>query len=603
MGPLTTAEDKKKSSTSPSPPKLQTSIPEAVPVELIRSSTNSPSQQSTMAPAKCILPDDDENFLDSDDDAVYLINEPSSPASKKSPSQQRISKPFIFGNMWDSKNSSQNTEVASDTPSISTPLTPPVTKISLENQANTPNNEASIIIPDVYLDNDPMDNINEQVAIKDTTVTKTAVGPHTICLDSDEEEDTPVRHEKAKDTVTNPATNIQITQPPVSVTTVASNVVPLQSPSTLNTPVSGTSSSAASKVNPIKDINLTNKTPVKNNEVTNTPTSTPIKRICKPGDIIRINSSREIVILNKNSHTVSKSIANTIVKEKVTATPKRNEKVTVTSPSNAVKAVNINKKNVDKLTNKIEDPKVRHETDAQCSSCGNPLSILKNVVHIEADEYDDSESRKSISNQAPKNKELIVHTIANVKSNIDNLTEYVPIQKVTNMNKPMILNNTLGGPATNIQKLSFTPSSKKNLAKTDLLKRKIIVTNLNTASKTNSVIINSVDLTDTVSDNKRNFVGRVIAIGSKNKNTSKGYVATLSGSAKDFKIVRTGEKSSPLSISVDLTGASSSRSNDFMATVDTKASDTKKRQKTTVTSEIAKKNKTGVIQKTDAEGL
>ncbi|CAG4983897.1 unnamed protein product [Parnassius apollo] len=217
------AEDKKKSSTSSSPPKLQTSIPEGVPVELIGSSTNSSSQQSTMAPAVCIISDDDEHFLVSDEDSVYLINEPFPLGSEKSPTQ---------------KNFSQNNEVVSDTPSISTPRTPPVTRISLENKANTPNNEATIINPDVYLDYHHIDHINEQVPIKDTTVTNTTVGPHTICLDSDEED--PVRHETAKGTVTNPATNIKITQLPVSVTTMASNVVPLQSPSTLNTPVSGT---------------------------------------------------------------------------------------------------------------------------------------------------------------------------------------------------------------------------------------------------------------------------------------------------------------------------------------------------------------------------
>ncbi|CAG4983875.1 unnamed protein product [Parnassius apollo] len=217
------AEDKKKSSTSSSPPKLQTSIPEAVPVELIGSSTNSSSQQSTMAPAVCIISDDDEHFLVSDEDSVYLINEPSPLGSEKSSTQ---------------KNFSHNNEVVSDTPSISTPRTPPVTRISLENKANTPNNEATIINPDVYLDYHHIDHINVQVPIKDTTVTNTTVGPHIICLDSDEED--PVRHETAKGTVTNPATNIKITQPPVSVTTVATNVVPLQSPSTLNTPVSGT---------------------------------------------------------------------------------------------------------------------------------------------------------------------------------------------------------------------------------------------------------------------------------------------------------------------------------------------------------------------------
>ncbi|CAG4983903.1 unnamed protein product [Parnassius apollo] len=384
---------------------------------------------------------------------------------------------------------------------------------------------------------------------------------------------------------------------------MASNVVPLQSPSTLNTPVSGTpevpnfapdnrivilldelqhplqihnypnvgtSNSAASKVEPIKDINLTLKTPVENNKVANTPTSTPVKRICKPGDIIRMNSCSENVILNKKSYTVSKSNAKKIVKEK---------------------AVNLNKKKIEKLTNKIKDPKVQHEADAQFPSSNNPFSITKNVVHIEADEYDDSESRKLISNQVPKNKQLIVQSNANVKSNINNLTEYVPIKKVTNINKPMTFNNTLEGPATNIQKLSFTPSFKKSLPKTGLWKRKCIVANLSTASKTNSVIINSVDPTDTVSDNTRNLVDKVTANKSENKNTSKGYVVILSGSAKDLKIVRTGEKSSNLSISVDLTGASSSSSNDFRATVDTKASDTKKRQKTTVTSKIAKKIK------------
>ncbi|CAG5003022.1 unnamed protein product [Parnassius apollo] len=44
-------------------------------------------------------------------------------------------------------------------------------------------------------------------------------------------------------------------------------------------------------------------------------------------------------------------------------------------------------------------------------------------------------------------------------------------------------------------------------------------------------------------------------------------------------------------------GAFSSRSNDFIATVDTKASDTKKRQKTTVSSEIAKKIKQESLKK------
>ncbi|CAK1584318.1 unnamed protein product [Parnassius mnemosyne] len=614
MGTYPLEKVKKNSSTSTSPPKLQTSIPEAVPVELIRSSTNSPSQQSTMASAECILPDDDDNFLDSDDDAVYLINEPSPPVSKKSPTQQGISKSFIFDNMWDSKTSSQKNEIASDTPSISTPPTPSLARISLENKANTPNNESSIIIPDVYLDNDPMDNVKEQVPAKDTAVTNTTVGSPTICLDSDEEEDTPVMHEVAKGTISNPDTNVQITQPPLSVTTMASNVVPLQSLSTLNTPVSSTpetpsvapdnrimipldqlqhrlqilnhpkvGESAASEVDSIKDINLTHKIPVQNNKVTNTPTSLPVKRICKPGDVIRINSSRDIVILNKNSHTLTKSNSNTIVKEKVAAAPK------VTSTSNAEKFLYTNKTNIDNLSKKIEDPKVQQEADAQFSSSNNPLSILKNVVHIEADEYDKTESSKAISNQTSKDKELIKQSNTEVKSNTHDLTEYVPIQKVSNINKPVILNNILRGPTMKIKKLSFTPF-KQNLG-TGLLKKKFLVTNsvtnLSTSSKTNSAIINSVDLTDTVSDNNRNLMDKVITIGNKSKNTSKGYVATITGSAKDLKIVRTGEKSSPFS--VDLTDDSSSRSNDFIATVDAKTSDTKKIQKTLVTSEIAKK--------------
>ncbi|XP_013137247.1 PREDICTED: uncharacterized protein LOC106102354 [Papilio polytes] len=267
---------------------LRTEQDLVIPIQLIKSSSNSTMtmrRPSTPVTEECILPDDD-------DDVCYITGTtPTASSSRSTASPLHLSE-----ERSGDEHSHRKTAPIASTKSNVQPTTV---------QKKVPPRSVDRPASSVDLDNE----LANSVRYKDNQI-NTKGNSDVICLVSEDEDDSSVSSEESQPSTENGATTSQSPLPPnpVFISMIPSHTI--AAPSATNQTLSQTQILNSTKSNATIGIINQNPllTPVSFSHVqcTNNAFTSNANGFCKPGDLIKINQSGEMFLLNPNQTSVTR---------------------------------------------------------------------------------------------------------------------------------------------------------------------------------------------------------------------------------------------------------------------------------------------------------
>lgn len=175
-----------------------------------------------------------------------------------------------------------------------------------------------------------------------------------------------------------------------------------------------------------------------------TPASSKItnKTVCKPGDILRITETGQVEILNRDNNDAAVSQPKATTSPKQTKDPQTtvslsdDDEPLLSSKSNKIK----NKTMKTKRSRKISSSSSSSSNSSRPPSPDDPLSILKDVVHIQASEDPVAvEKAPSKSKSRPEKDHPSTTSIKKLVSSKATRSQNDPVPKVSQAKKDKVL--------------------------------------------------------------------------------------------------------------------------------------------------------------------
>lgn len=413
------------------------------------------SRASSQMVEECILPDDDDVMLESNNETRCY----------KKPNSQ----PFIITCVSSKRSATRTSQGSATTELISPDLPSPITPFQPQGYLTI--SEGKLIMP---YQNTPA-KANYVTPVQSNT--KSSVNDDTICLDSDEED-------TVNSNVTAVASTSQVTAPTHGVSTGLVNqsqmpllstvqgiplMVRLNETQTItgDTPETQHYHPAKSQPNNVIATSVQDKLVQRKNGTVSVnpnqqassltatvkqpdPQQITLKKVCKPGDIVRITEKGDLEVLTR------------VEKLPINIKPKLLNSDVRPLPDAAV----IKHKAKQTITEKLKLPVYNLST--KTVTVNDPLSILKDVVHIQAGEYEKPANKtysKLEDNKVDRNKSTApIPLKTEIKKAFKDLVKIKSGEKIPHLKESSEKSN-YSSLLTKIKPVSFSSQQTSNSTK------------------------------------------------------------------------------------------------------------------------------------------